>query len=253
MGGYGWFFGRLADGAEETVDHNQRVWAAWSTVNPASLPRGEGVILSSGLVSYGTFHLALFGKDQVGRIEDAEFVLFDERTLGKRQRGVNSTEGRNRNSLLSLLERGRLQVVGESHGERIFLWTPGSFQGDPPDTGVSIKLALHKYFRGNDFRLRLWGKSDWNVDELRGHRGVIAGRNRESLEQLERRIRLTGELEQLESPYDQESWWVLPVTAEQWEKLRRERGDDSGELWVGFGTLPGFMDVRKYAGSGAGR
>ena len=253
MGGYGWFFGRLADGAEETVDHNQRVWAAWSTVNPASLPGGEGVILSSGLVSYGTFHLALFGKEQVRRIEDAEFVLFDERTLGKRQRGVNSTEGSNRNSLLSLLERGRLQVVGEAHGERILLWTPGRPEAGPPNTGVSIKLALHKYFRGNDFRLSPWRKKDWNVDELRGHRGVIAGRDREPLEQLGRRMRQIGELVQLESPYDQDPWWGLPVTAEKWEKLRREPGDDPGDLWVGFGTLPDFMDVRKYAGSGAGR
>ncbi|MCS5538532.1 MAG: hypothetical protein NZ804_00960 [Roseibacillus sp.] len=253
MGGYGWFFGRLADGAEEAVDHNQRVWAAWSTVNPASLPGGEGVILSSGLVSYGTFHLALFGKDQVRRIEDADFVLFDERTLGKRQRGVNATEGSNRNSLLSLLERGRLQVVGEAHGERILLWTPGRPEAGPPNTGVSIKLALHKYFRGNDFRLIPWRKGDWNTEELQGHRGVIAGRDREPLEQLGRSMRQTGELVKLESPYDQEPWWGLPVTAEKWEKLRTEREDDPGELWVGFGTLPGFMDVRKYAGSGAGR
>jgi len=63
----------------------------------------------------------------------------------------------------------------------------------------------------------------------------------------------TGELVQLESPYDQDPWWGLPVTAEKWEKLRRECGDDPGDLWVGFGTLPEFMDVRKYAGSGAGR
>ncbi|MDP7306768.1 MAG: hypothetical protein QF405_03935 [Roseibacillus sp.] len=262
MGGYGWFFGRLADGAEEAVDHNQRVWAAWSTVNPASLPRGKGVILSSGLVSYGTFHLVLFGKDQVRRIEEVEqlnkrhleyFVLFDERTLGKRQRGVNATEGSNRNSLLSLLERGRLQVVGEAHGERILLWTPGKPEAGPRNTGVSVKLALHKYFRGNDFRLAPWSKETWNTDELQGHRGVIAGRDREPLEQLERSMRQAGGLVKLESPYDQEPWWGLPVTAEKWEELRTERGDDREGFWVGFGTLPGFMDVRKYAGSGAGR
>ncbi|MCP4731123.1 MAG: hypothetical protein GY872_13725, partial [Roseibacillus sp.] len=176
-----------------------------------------------------------------------------ERTLGKRQRGVNATEGSNRNSLLSLLERGRLQVVGEAHGERILLWTPGKPEAGPRNTGVSVKLALHKYFRGNDFRLAPWSKETWNTDELQGHRGVIAGRDREPLEQLERSMRQAGGLVKLESRYDQEPWWGLPVTAEKWEELRTERGDDREGFWVGFGTLPGFMDVRKYAGSGAGR
>ncbi len=253
MGGYGWFFGRLAGGAEEGVDHNQRVWAAWSTVSPASIPRGKGVVLSSGLVSYGTFHLALFGVDQARRMEDADFVLFDERTLGKRQRGVNATEGPNRNSLLSLLERGRLQVVGEAHGERIILWTPGQPGGGPLNTGVSIKLSLHKYFGGNDFRLSPWRKANWNTDELEGHRGVIAGRDRESLAGLGRSILQTGELVKLESPYDQDPWWALPLTTEKWEELRMKNGTDLREFWVGFGTLPAFMDVRKYAGSGAAR
>lgn len=253
MGGYGWFFGRLAGGAEEAVDHNQRVWAAWSMVSPASIPRGKGVVLSSGLVSYGTFHLALFGVDQARRIEDADFVLFDERTLGKRQRGVNATEGPNRNSLLSLLKRGRLQVVGEAHGERILLWTPGKPGGGPLDTGVSIKLSLHKYFNGNDFRLSQWHKGNWNTDELEGHRGVVAGRNRKSLEELGRSIRQAGELVKLESPYDQDPWWALPLTADNWEDLRMKHGADLEEFWVGYGTLPAFMDVRKYAGSGAGR
>ena len=253
MGGYGWFFGRLAGGAEQAVDHNQRVWAAWSTVGPASIPRGKGFILSSGLVSYGTFHLALFGAPRARDVEDADFVLFDERTLGKRQRGVNATEGPNRGSLLSLIQGGRLQVVGEAQGERILLWTPGKTRGGALNTGVSVKLALHQFFSGNDFRVMPWGEGDWHVDELRGHRGVIAGRDRQLLERLGDSILEPGQPVELNSPYDQDSWWALPVTVQDWEELRTRQGTDMQELWVGYGTLPAFMDVRKYAGSGAGR
>ena len=63
LGAYGWYFGRLANGDKRPVDHNQRVWAAWSTVKDADLPAGQGAVLSSGLKSFGTFHLAKFGKE----------------------------------------------------------------------------------------------------------------------------------------------------------------------------------------------
>ena len=82
---------------------------------------------------------------------------------------------------------------------------------------------------------------------------MIAGRDRKPLEELGRSILQTGELVKLESSYDQDSWWVLPVTAEDWEELRTKHDTDLEELWVGYGTLPAFMDVRKYAGSGAER
>ena len=248
MGAYGWFFSRLANGVAEPVDHNQRVFEAWSTVAPADLPRGEGVILSSGLVSYGTFHLALFDKKQAPGLEEAGFVLFDERTLGKRQRGVNATEGSNRSRLLSLLEKGRVRVVGQAHGERILLWTPG---GGAPEPGVSLKLALHGYYGGNDFLLSPWGQGSWKVADLQGHRGLVAGRDREVLERIRGSLPETGEALELESSYDPEPWWVLPITAEKWDDLKDSGTEDTRGLWVAFGCLPAFMDVRSYAASGS--
>ncbi len=255
MGGYGSFLGRLARAGEEPIDHNQRVWGAWSTVVPASLPLGKGAILSSGLMSYGTFHLAFFGKEQAEDLEGADFVLFDERTLGKRQRGVDATEGSNRRSLLSLLGSGQLEVVGESEGERILLWTPGNPAGElgPRNTGVSVKMALHRYFSGNDFQLSPWRGEAWDFDYLKGHRGLIAGRARAPLERLGQNMQHAGELVKLDSSYDREPWWGLPVTAEECEELVTGPGDDLESLWIGFGTLPAFMDVRKYGGAGAGR
>ena len=255
MGGYGSFLGRLARAGEEPVDHNQRVWRAWNTVAPATLPLGKGAILSSGLVSYGTFHLAFFGKEQAADLESADFVLFDERTLGKRQRGVDATEGSNRSSLLSLLGSGHLEVVGEAEGERILLWTPGNPAAEPRprNTGVSAKMALYRYFSGNDFQLSPCRREDWNFGYLKGHRGLIAGQARASLERLKQNTQYAGELVKLDSLYDSKPWWGLPVSAEECEELVTGTGNDLAGLWIGFGSLPAFMDVRKYGGAGAGR
>ncbi len=250
MGAYGWFFSRLANGAAEPVDHNQRVFEAWSSVAAGDLPAGEGVILSSGLVSYGAFHLALLAKKQAPSLEEAQFVIFDERTLGKRQRGVNATEGSNRTRLRSLINEGQVREVGKAHGERILLWTPGR---GAPEPGVSLKLALHTYYGGNDFRLRPLGEGDWKPTELQGHRGVVAGREREVLERIRETLLETGGAEKLESSYDPEPWWVLSVSA---EKLVEFEEIDSGapeDMWVAFSCLPEFMDVRSYAGGGDGK
>ena len=249
MGAYGWFFSRLANGALEPVDHNQRVFEAWSTVAPASLPRGQGAILSSGLVSYGAFHLALFAKEQAPGVEDATFVVFDERTLGKRQRGVNATEGSNRARLLALLNEGQIRVVGEAHGERILLWTRGEGAREP---GVSLRLALHGYYGGNDFRLSPRGEGNWNVAELRGHRGIVAGRDRADLEGIRGRILETREPIELVSAYDPEPWWVLPITVEKLDELRRSGPAAKAKTWAAFSSLPEFMDVRSYAGGKGG-
>ena len=255
MGAYGEFLGRLANGAKEPVDHNQRVWGAWSRVVPGNLPPGKGAVLSSGLVSYGTFHLALFGREKASTVQDADYVLFDERTLGKRQRGVNATEGSNRSTLLSLLERGHIRPLGGDIGERIFLWTLGD-AGAPaprPDNGVSLKLALHDYFNGNDFTVRPWGREPRKPKELAGHRGVVAGRDRAALEALARRLGAPTDLKQIGSSYDSATWWTVPVTAKEWNSLVVDSALGMQNLWMAFGTLPNFMDVRKYAGARSSR
>ncbi|MDG2488574.1 MAG: hypothetical protein P8M65_12755 [Roseibacillus sp.] len=255
MGAYGWFLGRLANGMEEPVDHNQRVWGAWSRVVPENLPRGKGAVLSSGLVSYGACHLALFGREKASSVEDADYVLFDERTLGKRQRGVNASEGSNRNTLISLLGKGCLRPLGGEIGERVFLWTRDDqdLPAREPDNGVSIKLALHGYYNGNDFRVRPWGWEHWNSKELAGHRGVVAGRDRGVLEDLVRGLEASRELEQMESSYDPAIWWTVPITAEEWKSVMADSEPGRANLWLAFGTLPDFMDVRNYAGSDSRR
>lgn len=241
MGAYGWFFSRLANGADAPVDHNQQVWRAWSRIDGTKIPAGKGAVLSSGLVSFGTFHLSWFGKEGAATLEEADFVLFDERTLGKRQRGVNATEGGNRDRLLKLLEQGNFELVGEAFGQRILLWTRSTAKVIEPS--VSAKLALHQYFQGNDFRAASWQKEDWNLDELEGHRGLVAGRSRASMERIRSQFLATDELLSLKTDYDPEPWWAIEVNS---SKLRELSEEDLAGLTVAFGSLPSFMDVRRY-------
>ena len=255
MGSYAEFLGRLANGAKDPVDHNQRVWGAWSKITPEDLPPGKGAVLSSGLVSYGAFHLALFGREKASSVRDADYVLFDERTLGKRQRGVNATEGSNRSTLLSLLGKGHLRPLGGDMGERVFLWTRG-MKPTPdrqPDHGVSIKLALHDYFNGNDFMVRPWGEERWKLKELSGHRGVVVARERSALERLAGSLDDLRDLKEYGNSYDPATWWTVPITARQWNSLAEGSVPGMKNLWVAFGALPNFMDVGKYAGAGSSR
>ena len=255
MGSYAEFLGRLANGAKDPVDHNQRVWGAWSKITPEDLPPGKGAVLSSGLVSYGAFHLALFGREKASSVRDADYVLFDERTLGKRQRGVNATEGSNRSTLLSLLGKGHLRPLGGDMGERVFLWTRG-MKPTPdrqPDHGVSIKLALHDYFNGNDFMVRPWGEERWKLKELSGHRGVVVARERSALERLAGSLDDLRDLKEYGNSYDPATWWTVPITARQWNSLAEGSVPGMKNLWVAFGVLPNFMDVGKYAGAGSSR
>ena len=255
MGSYAEFLGRLANGAKDPVDHNQRVWGAWSKIAPEDLPPGKGAVLSSGLVSYGAFHLALFGRKKASSVRDADYVLFDERTLGKRQRGVNATEGSNRSTLLSLLGKGHLRPLGGDMGERVFLWTRGMKPtlDRQPDHGVSIKLALHDYFNGNDFMVRPWGEERWKLKELSGHRGVVVARERSALERLAGSLDDLRDLKEYGNSYDPATWWTVPITAREWNSLAEGSVPGMKNLWVAFGVLPNFMDVGKYAGAGSSR
>ncbi|MBG69778.1 MAG: hypothetical protein CMN06_06610 [Roseibacillus sp.] len=255
MGSYAEFLGRLANGAKDPVDHNQRVWGAWSKITPEDLPPGKGAVLSSGLVSYGAFHLALFGREKASSVRDADYVLFDERTLGKRQRGVNATEGSNRSTLLSLLGKGHLRPLGGDMGERVFLWTRGMKPtlDRQPDHGVSIKLALHDYFNGNDFMVRPWGEERWKLKELSGHRGVVVARERSALERLAGSLDDLRDLKEYGNSYDPATWWTVPITAREWNSLAEGSVPGMKNLWVAFGVLPNFMDVGKYAGAGSSR
>ena len=122
LGAYAWFYQRLGQAGERPLDHNQEVWKAWSQVDPADLPKGKGAVVSSGLVSYGLLAMAWWELPRAESWEDADYVLFDDRTLAKSQRGVDGFDGPNRRWATDLLSGGKVSTVGEAEGRRILLW-----------------------------------------------------------------------------------------------------------------------------------
>jgi len=75
---------------------------------------------------------------------------------------------------------------------------------------------------------------------------VVAGRVADALQILRNHLEGDRELVKYESDYDENPWWTVSITAAEIKKLRSLSEATHQELWVAFGTLPAFMDVRKY-------
>ena len=157
MGAYGSFFARLAGGGEDPIDHNQEVWAAWADLDGDQLPPGKGAIISSGLTSYGQFALAWHGRERTSDPSEADYILFDDRTITKRQLTVGSAAGPGQDQVGDLLTKGSVKVLGRAMGRSILLWTAGEGDGEI-DEQVSLRVALSEGFGGNDFRMGPWGE-----------------------------------------------------------------------------------------------
>lgn len=244
LGAYGWFYSRLAHAAERPVDHNQQVWAAWTGVDPDRIPAGTGKIVSSGLREYGLLSLRWAGRAGTADLDEADYVLFDDRTVAKRQLGVDFQEGPNQRLVTRLLSRGEIREVGFAMGRRILLWTANGREREVL-ASVSVTLALSAVFGGNDFRVAPWSEVPWSSEELEGRRGAVAARSREALAGVQRILKRQEEAIRQESGYDPLPWWILPVSGLELNKLRAAPGDES--LWIAVGMLPEFMDVREYA------
>jgi hypothetical protein len=175
--------------------------------------------------------------------EDADYVLFDDRTLAKSQRGVDGFEGPNRRWATDLLFRGKVSIVGEAEGRRILLWVNGPQSS--PDPSVSVTMALSSYFGGNDFLLARPGKFNWTDDQLEGHRGAVVARDPEVLREVKSRLGIALAPTRLATAYDPEPWWNLSVAGEDLRRLCEEMPERM-HVWVAVGKLPEFMDVRDY-------
>lgn len=243
LGAYAWFYQRLGRAGESPLDHNQEVWKAWTQVHPADLPTGKGAVVSSGLVSYGLLAMAWWELPRAESWEDADYVLFDDRTLAKSQRGVDGFEGPNRRWATDLLSRGKVRIVGEAEGRRILLWVNGPQSS--PDPSVSVTMALSSYFGGNDFLLARPGRFNWTDDQLEGHRGAVVARDPKVLREVKSRLGIALAPTRLATAYDPEPWWNLSVAGEDLRRLCEEMPERM-HVWVAVGKLPEFMDVRDY-------
>jgi hypothetical protein len=243
LGAYAWFYQRLGQAGERPLDHNQEVWKAWTQVHPSDLPKGKGAVVSSGLVSYGLLAMAWWELPRAESWEDADYVLFDDRTLAKSQRGVDGFDGPNRRWATDLLSGGKVSIVGEAAGRRILLWV--NAPQTAPNPSVSVTMALSSHFGGNDFLLSRPGRVNWTDDQLEGHRGAVVARDPEVLREVKSRLGIAIAPTRLATAYDPEPWWNLSVPGEDLSRLREETTEQTG-LWVAVGKLPEFMDVREY-------
>ncbi len=245
MGSYGVFLGRLARAAEEPIDHNQELWAAWASVEGEELPEGKGAVVSSGLGSFGRFALMWHGREVTADVASADYVLFDDRTISKRELSVDRSEYGGRERAGGLLTEGRIEVVGRAEGRSVLLWTPEGVAG-VVDDWVSLRMALAESYGGNDFRLGFWEEAEWKGRDWRSHRIYLASRSREGLEEVSRSLGGASETVELRSDYDARPWQVRGVSGENVARLLEEERLSDGELWIACGTLPEFMDVRGY-------
>lgn len=238
MGGYGEFYGRLANAVDDPVDHNQEVWASWTSLNGDELPSGRGAVISSGLTSYGEFSLIWHGREIAKNTDSADFVLFDDRTLAKRQLGVNQLNLSGRESVIALFRSGQIREVGRAAGRSVLLWTTETSE-EGVGEGVKLRMSLAEGYGGNDFRLAPWKETEWKERDLSGFRVVLAARSEEAV----RAMGGSSAVVELRSDYDSGPWFVSVLDGEEIGRLKVKAG---GEIWIACGMLPEFMDIRGY-------
>jgi len=246
MGAYGSFFVRLGRSCERPIDHNQEVWEAWASMEADQLPSGSAAVISSGLISFGRFALSWHGRPMEHKPARADYILFDDRTVAKRQLGVDQHEWHADDKVGRLLTSGRVAVVGRKLGRAVVCWTPEGAVGGV-DEGLSLRVALSQSFGGNDFRQARWEMADWLSRNLRGYHIVLAARSKDALLGFST---LAGEsltVAEIQSEYDPGTWFVAGISSDEIARVRRMPVADNSGLWIACGTLPEFMDVRTYA------
>lgn len=249
MGAYGSFFLRLAAAGRDPVDHNQEVWAAWAALDAGLLPPGKGAIVSSGLTSFGLFALSWHGRDVAEEAGAADYVLFDDRTIAKRQLGVDRTDLPQREQVGSLLRSGQSEVIGRAFGRSIVTWTARGNASSTVDEKISLRAGLAQVYGGNDFRFGSWRGSDWKRRWWDGHQILFAVRSAEKLDVVSRSLGESLTVAECRSGYDAEPWHVVEISGSELSRVVADGGVDGEGLWIACGMLPAFMDVRSYDGS----
>ena len=148
------------------------------------------------------------GWPQALSLDEADFVLFDDRTITKRELSVDRLEHPGQSLAGMLLSKGCIKVVGKAQGRSILLWTP---EEDAPavDEAVSLRVALSETAGGNDFRLAPWHSADWKRRDLRGFRIVLAARSTEALEGCFWEGSVSPGASLITSVYDDKPWSVV--------------------------------------------
>lgn len=154
MGCYGQFFTWLRDAAANPIDHNQRVWEAWTRVE--SLPESFS-FRSSGLTSFGLLQATLLDEQEQILKESPSFIV-DGRSVSKRVVNVGGGAAMDR--------FGQDDLVGEllasGGGEEIYL---SASSGEFLRGKAAIRVRLREVGGGDDYIL-MGRDADWR--HLRG-------------------------------------------------------------------------------------
>ena len=124
MGANLWFFTRLQNANEIPIDHNQRVWQAWASIDEVDLPKGEVSVYSTGLTSYGDLRLTMLGRKSYSEVSKNSMVLIDGRSVLKSESwksGAKEKAGKD-----TLFKRTNIEEVSQLDEAAIFSIKAGS-------------------------------------------------------------------------------------------------------------------------------
>jgi len=152
MGANSWFLAKLAHAADDALDHNQRVWGAWTSISYDSFPSEDIVIVSNGLVSYGSLRMAMLGR-RAGTDRDSDYsVLIDGRSV---LRGLEAE----RQSKVSKIAEGMGNAVNLSQNSDAGIFLISQSNADISERW-SILQCVKEVTEGDDFELRK-GHASW--------------------------------------------------------------------------------------------
>lgn len=162
MGANFWFSGRLQNARNVPIDHNQRIWQAWESMDETDLPSGPVSVKSHGLVSYGELRLSMLGHSSGPEEVESGSVLVDGRSLLKTPMGM---AGEAKEAVGASLKNDQdVRELSSSANAGIFC------VGDQyQETSARWKVlkALNEYAHGDDYVL-MKSDSKWHELQDRG-------------------------------------------------------------------------------------
>ena len=119
MGSNLFFFKKLAQADDTPIDHNQRIWNAWCSVEPALVSGISPAIRSNGLLSLGRLWFSVNGLDSLKQGGPNNLYIVDGRSLMKSN--VKQGGAYNPRHDIDISGSETVQQIGFYRGESIFL------------------------------------------------------------------------------------------------------------------------------------
>ena len=161
MGGYAHFLGRLACADSTPLDHNQRIWSAWTAIDTVYMESLENDSVGlDGLFSYGQLRFSYEGLSEKlvakDKKQQAGYTLLDSRRLLRGRSPFRNVDTRDYNGS----EANGISVIGSDKGSDILARDNyGNRLGDSSSQVISQLKEIRKLSGG------LLGYYRWAYDE----------------------------------------------------------------------------------------